>query len=92
MGEGLPRFNSIAGGFKGGVRTRYQSSFPPRLPRVPTYDSNLDMESEDEYENQHPSYSHNNYHYRPSPRPYHNGNVKFTQEFSSKIILNKQKT
>jgi hypothetical protein len=74
MGVGIPRFNPAAGGFIGGIRTRYQSFFPSKFSRRPRYDADLEFESEDEYDNQSPSYSRDN-NYRQ--QPYYNGNVKF---------------
>jgi gamma-glutamyl:cysteine ligase YbdK (ATP-grasp superfamily) len=73
MGPGIPRFNSISGGFVGGVRTRYHSFFPSKFSRTPTYDRDLDFESDDEYDNR-PSSAYNKYY---EQRPYYNGNVKF---------------
>ena len=77
MGPGIPRFNPIAGGFIGGIRTRHHSFFTSKFSRRPTYDREPDFDSEDEYDNRLPSSPRDKYYQQRPPRPSYNGNVKF---------------
>jgi hypothetical protein len=74
MGPGMPRINSIRGGFTGGVRTRYHSLFPQKHSRTPVNDEYEDYESEDDYDRQSWARSRNKY-YEKRPRSPYNGNV-----------------
>ncbi len=85
----MPRINSINGGFIGGIRTKYHSSFPSKFPREPTYDTNPTFESQNEYNDQPPSYSRNKYYKQRSRSPYY-GNVKFLEKISFKAVSNKK--
>ena len=74
MGPGIPRINSMRGGFMGGVRTRYRSFFPPKFSKTPTYNGYPDYESQDEDNYQSPSYSRDKY-YKKRPESFYKGNV-----------------
>jgi hypothetical protein len=66
MGPGIPRINSVRGGFMGGVRTNYRSFFPPRFSKTPTYDGYPDYDSRDEDNYQSQSYLNDKY-YKKRP-------------------------
>ncbi len=74
MGPGLPRINSMRGGFMGGVRTRYRWFFPPKFSNAPTYDGYSDYESQDEDNYQAQSYSNDNY-FKKRPETISKGNA-----------------
>jgi hypothetical protein len=74
----MPRIDPIRGGFIGGIRTKYRSSFPSKISKLPTYEQNSASESEDD--NQPPPYSRDNYYQQQRRRPSHYGNVKLILE------------
>ncbi len=74
MGPGIPRINSMRGGFMGGVRTNYRSFFPPKFSKTPTYDGYPDYESRDEDNYQSQSYSNDKY-YKKRPESIYKGNI-----------------
>ncbi len=73
-GPGIPRINSIRGGFMNGVRTRYHSFFPSKLSEAPTYDKYSDLDSEDDYDRR-PTYSSRSKYYEKRPQSPYYGNV-----------------
>jgi hypothetical protein len=74
MGPGIPRINSVRGGFMGGIRTRFDSLFPQKFSRMPTKNEYADYDSQDDYDRQSSFHSRKNY-YDKRPRSPYKGNV-----------------
>ncbi|CAF1285174.1 unnamed protein product [Adineta steineri] len=61
-GTGIPRINSLTGGFVGGIRTDYDAFIIPKYPRTQTVkDIPQETEEDDDDDYSAPSYSQNDY-------------------------------